>query len=116
MPISEIADRYSICLLKQERTNEDLSEEIILYRKELESYDNLELNMFVDQLLKINGLIWDQEAEIRKGGESILGLEQVGKRAIEIRNLNKERVSIKNLMVERFGEGFKDIKVNHQSE
>ena len=68
------------------------------------------------KLYEVNGKIWDLEADIRKGKEGELGLEEVGRRAIEIRNLNKTRISIKNEITEVTGSGFKDVKVNHASE
>jgi len=114
MPISEIADRYSIARLKSERIEGvDLSTELSLLNEELKNYPCIEL--FVDRLYNINGEIWDLESDIRKGKEGILGLEEVGRRAILIRGRNKIRVGIKNEMVEKYNEGFKDIKMNHAS-
>jgi hypothetical protein len=114
MPISEIADRYSIVLLKNERIeNIDLSDELALYKKELENYENID--SYVDRLYKINGEIWDLESDIRKGKEKKIGLEEVGRRSILIREKNKIRVGIKNEMVDKYEEGFKDIKMNHAS-
>ena len=40
----------------------------------------------------------------------------LGRRAIEIRNLNRIRVGIKNRIAEVTGSGYKDIKMNHVSE
>lgn len=113
MPISEVADRYSITMLKSKRAGEDMS-------KELEAYDSVmclypEIGNFLLRLYDINGEIWDLESDIRKGKEKELGLEEVGRRAILIREKNKIRVGIKNEMVEKYGEGFKDIKINHAS-
>lgn len=126
MPMSEIADRYSICLLKQKRTAENLSKEIELYKKEIDSFGSYGKNrssaevqglkLFIDLLYFYNGLIWDLEADIRKGREEELGFNEVGKRAIEIRGLNRIRIAIKNRIVELTGEGFKDIKINHGSD
>lgn len=114
MPISEIADRYSITLLKNERIEGvDLSSELKTYKEELDKYNGIE--DYINRLYKINGEIWDLESDIRKGKEDILGLEEVGRRAILIRGKNKIRVGIKNEMVERYEEGFKDIKMNHAS-
>lgn len=115
MPISEIADRYSICLLKSERTNENMKSELEIYEKELKHY-NGNVFHYVDKLYEINGEIWSLESDIRKGREEELGLEEVGRRAIKIREWNKKRVAIKNQMVDLFEEGFKDIKVNHGSD
>ena len=114
MPVSEIADRYSICLLKQERTTENLDEELALYEKELKNYPNV--MEFVDLLYDINGKIWDLESDIRMGREGELGFEEVGRRAIKIRDLNKNRIAIKNMIVKEYNEGFMDIKVNHASD
>ena len=41
MPLSEIIDRYTITLLKSERTSENVSEELKAYRKELPDSDML---------------------------------------------------------------------------
>ncbi len=113
MPISEIADRYSIALLKKERANADNQLEIDTLHLELIMYKDC-LN-FVTKLKEVNGKIWDLESDIRKGKELELGLEEVGRRAIAIRELNKIRVGYKNDMVKIYGEGFEDIKMNHAS-
>jgi hypothetical protein len=113
MPASEMADRLSIAILKNQRTDNDMTDEINVYSSELSSYN---VEEFIDKLVEINGKIWDLEADIRQGKEAELGLEEVGRRAIAIRGLNKIRVGYKNEMVEKFNEGFKDIKVNHGSE
>ena len=113
MPISEVADRYSIALLKRERANAENQLEIDTLHEELDTYNNsLE---FVIKLKEVNGKIWDLESDIRKGKELELGLEEVGRRAIAIRELNKIRVGYKNEMVKIYGEGFEDIKMNHAS-
>lgn len=114
MPISEVADRYSIVLLKSERTEEDLSAELELYKDIIDGYGS-DLILYTSRLYDINGQIWDLESDVRKGKEKELGLEEVGRRAINIRELNKVRVGIKNEIVEKYGEGFKDIKINHAS-
>ena len=118
-PISEILDRYSISILKKERANaeneieiNDLYSEILEYKK---MNDEI-INDYINKLIEINGKIWDLESDIRKGKEGELGLEEVGRRAIQIREYNKVRVGYKNKIVETFNEGYKDIKMNHVSE
>lgn len=113
MPISEIADRLSIAMLKKARANADNQIEIDILMQEVTQYVGaLE---FVEKLLDINGKIWDLESDIRKGKEDELGLEEVGRRAIAIRGFNKIRVGYKNEMVLKYEEGFEDIKMNHAS-
>lgn len=113
MPISEVADRYSIALLKQERANADNQIEIDTLYAEIVQYKDA--ITFVNKLKDINGKIWDLESDIRKGKEAELGLEEVGRRAIQIREFNKIRVGYKNEMVKIYEEGFQDIKMNHAS-
>lgn len=118
MPISEILDRYSIAILKKERAAAENEIEIFDLEKEIENYKKINselINNFVTKLIDINGKIWDLESDIRKGKEGELGLEEVGRRAINIREFNKIRVGYKNEIVEIFEEGYKDIKMNHVS-
>ena len=111
MPISEIIDRYTITRLKSERTNEDVQLELDSYLKEIESY-NADLDEYIDSLYIANGKIWDTEGDIRKGGAD-LSLEDIGRLALEVRDLNCDRNAIKAEIVDRFSEGFKELKVNY---
>lgn len=70
----------------------------------------------IDRLCIANIKISILESDIRQGKEDELGLEEVGRRALEIRDINRERVALKNTLKEIFGDGFKDIKVKHGSE
>lgn len=118
MPIGEILDRYSIAILKKERASAENQQEIEDLTQEIDSYKQTHeefINEKIDKLIEINGMIWDLESDIRKGREGELGLEEVGRRAIKIREFNKIRVGHKNDVVEVFGEGYKDIKMNHAS-
>ena len=114
MYISEVLDRLSILKLKSERSDVDVSDEINTYSIHAEEYKDY--NTYLDRLKEVNGLIWDLESDIRRGKENELGLEEVGRRAIKIRNLNGKRVAIKNEISKKFNEGFLEKKVNHASE
>lgn len=114
MPISEIVDRYTIALLKNENTEEDLSVEIKVYQDEMRNYKDIE--PFVVDLYKINSRIWTLEASLRAGKEEDLPLATIGLRALQIRDINRERIAVKNKIVEKYKEGFKDIKINHASQ
>ena len=143
--MAEIIDRYSILKLKLERLapqnkefesiikkelvvlapsqNKDL-ESII--KKEFAAYENA-LGEFekkgvflkpewISKLYEINGRIWDLESDIRQGKEGKLGLEEVGRRALKMRGINRERIEMKNLITKESGSGFFEIKVNHTSD
>ena len=114
MPISEVADRYTIALLKQKNTDEDMFKEIDTYQDELRSYPDIE--PYIVRLLEVNSKIWKLEASLRAGKENEMMYVVIAETAVAIRNTNRERVAIKNEMVEKYGEGFKDIKINHVSQ
>ena len=118
-PLAELLDRLVIVKLKMERVSgSEKEKEYEFYKKELELYkkNGFKINdKWLEELYKVNGKIWDLESDIRKGKEGLLGLEEVGRRAIAIRDLNKIRIRIKNEIVEETGSGFKDIKINHAS-
>ena len=112
--IGDITDRYSICRLKSERLQLDLSDEINQLKSEMGNYQGIE--ELVENLYIINGKIWDLESDIRKGNENILGLEEIGRRALKIRDYNNIRVGIKNEINSKYKEGFIEVKMNHGSE
>ena len=120
MPLAEVLDRLSILKLKIERINEPhLKKEQEAFNIAIDDFKNKGIkinNSWLQSLYEVNAKIWDLEADIRKGKEGELGLEEVGRRAILIRNLNRERVAVKNRIIEETGIGFKDVKVNHASQ
>ena len=116
MPLSEILDRYTITKLKSERTNEDVSDELRTYKREIDNPDYVERSnqivSFIDRLYEINGELWDTEGDIRKGVE--MPLEEIGRLALKVRDLNCIRNEIKAEIVDTFAEGFKEIKINYK--
>ena len=116
MPLSEILDRYTITKLKSERTDEDVSNELRTYKREIDSSDYVDrsnqIASFIDRLYEINGELWDTEGDIRKGVE--MPLEEIGRLALKVRDLNCIRNEIKAEIVDTFSEGFKEIKINYK--
>ncbi len=116
MPLSEILDRYTITKLKSERTEENVSDELKTYKIEIDSPDYVDrsnqIASFIDRLYEINGELWDTEGGIRKGVE--MPLEEIGKLALKVRDLNCTRNEIKAEIVDTFAEGFKEIKINYK--
>ena len=118
--LSDLLDRISILQLKIERIGEPhLKEEFLSCLDAVEKYEDkgvkIKIAWFLE-LYNINREIWDLESDIRKGKEKELGLEEVGRRALLIRGINKKRISVKNKIIEETGLGFKDVKMNHASE
>ncbi|MEC7864636.1 MAG: hypothetical protein VX890_01815 [Pseudomonadota bacterium] len=116
MPISEILDRYTITKLKSERTNENVTDELQTYKRELNNpvyaRKSKQIKSFIDRLYRVNGKLWETEGDIRKGID--MPLEEVGRLALKVRDLNIKRNEIKAEIVDTFSEGFKEIKVNYK--
>ena len=70
----------------------------------------------VIRLAHTNHNIWVLENAIRKGGEGQFSLEEIGKRAIEIRNLNRKRIQYKNAITKMDNLGFQEVKSQHLSQ
>ena len=117
MPISEIIDRYTITLLKSERTAENVREEMSAYEKEISKYPDAKI--YIDKLTEINAKIWDLETEGgREAGPldsapSEEALIKMGEIAVSVRYWNRVRNGIKADIVDRYAEGFKEIKTNY---
>jgi hypothetical protein len=119
MPLGDVADRLTILLQKFIHGKSDGNcfetrcqiEECLIG---LGMDPNLALSFTA--LLDANVTIWWLETDLRNGKEGTLPLEDVGRRAIQIRNTNKERIAAKNKVAESLGEIRLEVKVNHASE
>lgn len=116
-PIDTVLDNYCIALLKLANTGDENYKKVI--RDCVAEFDNYSVKdrEFLDeagtQLLNIHSQIWETEGAIRRAEEENLGLEEVGRRALKVRDLNRERQNVRALVIEYFGEGVKDVKCNY---
>ena len=125
-PLDELLDKRSIILLKIDKIkDEELKERlwkefsdytIAIWEYIKEGFCKIEqIEEWHKELYEANGKIWELETDLRKGKEMELGFEEIGKRAIQIRNFNGIRVAIKSKVAEITGAGYKNIKVDHAS-
>ena len=114
-PIIELVDRYSIARLKFKRSNGNQAE-LDFYTEQLEPHDLTKISSELEELHNIHSRIWDLEALLKSGLESEISLEEIGRRAIEIRNWNHRRIELKNRMADILGCVVQEIKQNHLSE
>jgi len=116
MPLAEVCDRFTIARLKRERLpdedRETMERKVRHYARGID-FDDETLAGMVERLQEINGRIWDAEAAIRAGQDEDLGLEEIGRRALRIRDLNRDRVAVKNEISRYAGDGMEDVKVNY---
>jgi uncharacterized protein YdcH (DUF465 family) len=70
----------------------------------------------IAKLMQIHNLIWELEKELKSGQEQLLPLEEIGRRAISIRNLNNKRIQLKNTMASMLNCPVREIKQDHVSQ
>jgi hypothetical protein len=127
MKTSEFLDRLTILTMKS-RFDEKSETEFMLYLKELETliktdqwntFGNI-LILSLIELSEANAKIWVTESAIRKEfdtdpeSKQELDYDEIGKRAIMIREYNKIRLSARERIDQVFGE-VSDTKVDHVS-
>jgi hypothetical protein len=114
-PVVELFDRLAIAEVKWARTHAN-SEELAWYTEQAREVD---LNLIKDpykQLKQVHDTIWNLEAELKSGHEADLSLEEIGRRAILIRDHNNKRILIKNRIAELLNCPVREIKKDHLSE
>lgn len=114
-PIIELVDRYAIAKLKQTKTQSN-SIELEFYQDQINGINFISVQNEFDKLYNIHNQIWLLEAELKSGNENSLSLEEIGRRAIAIRDLNNKRISLKNKMAEILGCPIREFKKDHLSE
>jgi DNA polymerase III delta prime subunit len=114
-PIIELVDRLAIAEIKFKRTksNED---ELLWYINQSLRIDLTKIVDEYEDLKRIHDEIWELEAELKTGREAELSLEEIGRRAIAIRDHNNKRVKLKNIIAEKLNCSVREIKKDHLSE
>lgn len=114
-PIIELLDRLSIAELKFEKTKANQLE-LDFYVSQTKDFDLSRVKPQLDKLGQIHRNIWDLEYLIKTGQEQQLSLEEIGRRALAIRDFNRERIKLKNEMANILGDPVQEIKQYHVSE
>lgn len=114
-PVVELVDRLTIARLKFEKTGANLAE-LEFYEQQACQLDLTVIDTEIAQLSDIHQQIWQLEYLIKLGHEDQLSLEEIGRRAIEIRNLNNVRIKLKNRMAELLQDAVREIKQDHLSQ
>jgi hypothetical protein len=114
-PIIELVDRLAIAEIKFKRTKAN-EEELLWYMNEAMRIDLTQIVDEYEDLKHIHNEIWELEAELKTGREAELSLEEIGRRAIAIRDHNNKRVKLKNAMAEKLNCPVREIKKDHLSQ
>ena len=114
-PVIELVDRLAIAEIKWQRTQAN-REELEWYQQQMQQFDVSLITQHMQRLQGIHNAIWELEKELKSGQEHKISLEEIGRRAIEIRNLNNKRIQLKNQMAETLDCPVREIKKEHASE
>jgi len=113
-PVIELVDRYCIAELKFNRTLANHSEREF-YQTQMQQHNTAQIEQELKDLYSIHENIWNLESDLKSGLEERLSLEEIGRRAIKIRDWNNKRIKLKNIMAEKLGCRVREIKQDHVS-
>jgi hypothetical protein len=117
LPVLELIDRLCIARVKHQRTNGANQVELDWYEDKYRQLpQSAELDYNIDAMTTIHNSIWDLEWQLKSGVEDQLPLEEIGRRAIKIRDHNNKRISFKNSIADLLGHPVKEIKSDHLSD
>lgn len=114
-PVIELFDRLAVAQVKWEKTSANHAE-LAWYLGQIANYDFKKVHDLFDELKSTHFQIWELEAELKSGREHELPLEELGRRAIRIRDVNNKRIAIKNKIAEALDCPVREIKKDHLSE
>lgn len=114
-PIIELVDRLAIAEIKFQRTGAN-KEELAWYKNQVTHINFDQIVNEYKNLKQIHNEIWNLEAELKSGREAELALEEIGLRAIAIRDHNNKRVALKNAIAEKLDCPVREIKRDHLSQ
>ena len=116
MSLGDALDRHTILTRKIYFGMEDAISEHRYLEQSLAAWGiDGKLITNIIRLAMMNFEIWNLEHEIRMKGEAAFSKEEIGDRALKIRDLNGKRIHYKNKVNDLVGH-FKEFKVNHRSQ
>ena len=123
LPELELIDRLCIARVKYERTDKGNQDELDWYESryqelklQLTDFQKQTLEFNIGEITNIHNQIWNLEWQLKSGVEQLLPLDEIGRRAIAIRDWNNRRITYKNSIAELFGFQLREIKTDHLSD
>jgi hypothetical protein len=115
-PVIEIVDRYAIAVVKHEKTQGANQEELDFYLDQMNDIGVDLLNPKLLELIEHHRYVWSLEDDFKKAKIDCLPLEEIGRRALYIRDIGYRRVDLKNDFAELLNDSVREIKKNHITE
>lgn len=114
LPVLELIDRLCIARVKHARTNGANQIELDWYEDKYQQLpQSSELDSDIQAMTDIHHAIWDLEWQLKSGVEQMLSLQEIGRRAIAIRDFNNKRIAYKNSIASILGHPVREIKQDH---
>ena len=112
-PVIEIVDRYTIAVVKHEKTNGANQEELNFYLDQMKEANINTSDVKVIELIEHHSYVWSLEDDFKKAKIDALPLEEIGRRALYIRDIGYRRVDLKNALAEMVNDPVREIKQDH---
>ena len=114
LPVLELIDRLCIARVKHARTQGANQVELDWYEQRFRQLpQSAELDEAVQAMTDIHHAIWDLEWQLKSGVEQMLSLQDIGSRAIAIRDFNNRRIAFKNTVARILKHPVLEIKQDH---
>jgi hypothetical protein len=114
LPVLELIDRLCIARVKHARTQGANQVELDWYEQRFRQLpQSAELDEAVQAMTDIHHAIWDLEWQLKSGVEQMLSLQEIGRRAIAIRDFNNRRIAYKNTVARVLNHPVLEIKQDH---
>ena len=114
LPVLELIDRLCIARVKHARTQGANQVERDWYEDKFRQLpQSTELDEAIQAMTDIHHAIWDLEWQLKSSVEQMLSLQEIGRRAIAIRDFNNKRIAYKNSVANILGHPVTEIKQDH---
>jgi hypothetical protein len=114
LALIELVDRYCIAKVKFDILGNNI-DELNFYREQLDTFnisDDIEEDL--KELTTIHRRIWDMEDDFKKCVVELkYPMDEIGRRAIAIRDINIDRYAIKNKIAEKLNDPIREKKRYH---
>lgn len=109
-PVVEIVDRYCIAKLKFLKLKNN-KEELDFYEKQMQNLDTESITNELKDLYDVHCKVWELEDDFKRYRiENMYSLEEIGKRALKIRDLMENRYILKNLIAKKLNDSIQERK------
>lgn len=114
LPVLELIDRLCIARVKHARTQGVNQIELDWYESKFRQLPQSQaLDQAIADITDIHHAIWDLEWQLKSGVEQMLSLQEIGRRAIAIRDFNNRRIALKNTVAKILQHPVMEIKQDH---